>query len=90
MADLAARHVLPPFTELAAHGPRTTNPSAQLLSERVVFLCAPIDDASANEVATRLILLEQAAPGQDIRLCINGIVDRVTGSRKHSRPQQGG
>jgi ATP-dependent Clp protease, protease subunit len=65
------RYVLPEFTERSAQGLRTMDPYSKLLSERVVFLGAPIDDTSANDVMAQLLHLEHAGPDQDIQLYIN-------------------
>ncbi len=67
----AARHVLPEFTERTTQGLRTMDPYSKLLSERVVFLGAPIDDTSANDVMVQLLHLEHSAPEQDIQLYVN-------------------
>ncbi|MFH9226174.1 ATP-dependent Clp protease proteolytic subunit [Streptomyces lydicus] len=66
-----ARYVLPEFTERTSQGTRTTDPYSKLLSERIVFLGTPIDDAAANDVMAQLIHLEHAAPERDISLYIN-------------------
>ncbi|MEU1629296.1 ATP-dependent Clp protease proteolytic subunit [Streptomyces sp. NPDC020096] len=66
-----ARYVLPEFTERTTQGLRTMDPYSKLLSERVVFLGAPIDDTSANDVMVQLLHLEHTAPEQDIQLYIN-------------------
>ncbi|MFH8685024.1 ATP-dependent Clp protease proteolytic subunit [Streptomyces lydicus] len=66
-----ARHVLPEFTERTSQGTRTMDPYSKLLSERIVFLGTPIDDAAANDVMAQLIHLEHAAPERDISLYIN-------------------
>ncbi|MCQ4040588.1 ATP-dependent Clp protease proteolytic subunit [Streptantibioticus rubrisoli] len=71
MVRPTARYVLPEFTERTAQGLRTMDPYSKLLSERVVFLGAPIDDTSANDVMAQLLQLEHAAPEQDIQLYIN-------------------
>ncbi|MEU2112666.1 ATP-dependent Clp protease proteolytic subunit [Streptomyces sp. NPDC019507] len=67
----SARHVLPEFTERASGGQRTLDPYAKLLDERIVFLGAPVDTTSANDVIAQLLYLEYAAPDQDISLYIN-------------------
>lgn len=67
----SARHVLPEFTERASGGQRTLDPYAKLLDERIVFLGAPVDATSANDVIAQLLYLEYAAPDQDISLYIN-------------------
>ncbi|MFJ6633390.1 ATP-dependent Clp protease proteolytic subunit [Streptomyces sp. NPDC091376] len=67
----SARHVLPEFTERTSAGLRTLDPYAKLLAERIVFLGAPVDDTSANDVIAQLLYLEYAAPDQDIALYIN-------------------
>ncbi|MEJ8652119.1 ATP-dependent Clp protease proteolytic subunit [Streptomyces sp. MS1.AVA.3] len=66
-----ARYVLPEFTERTSQGTRTMDPYSKLLSERIVFLGTPIDDASANDVMAQFMHLEHAAPDQDISLYIN-------------------
>ncbi|MFI6771376.1 ATP-dependent Clp protease proteolytic subunit [Streptomyces sp. NPDC050355] len=66
-----ARYVLPEFTERTSQGTRTMDPYSKLLSERIIFLGTPVDDASANDVMAQLIHLEHAAPEQDISLYIN-------------------
>ncbi|MFC9233256.1 ATP-dependent Clp protease proteolytic subunit [Streptomyces decoyicus] len=66
-----ARYVLPEFTERTSQGTRTMDPYSKLLSERIVFLGTPIDDASANDVMAQFMHLEHAAPEQDISLYIN-------------------
>ncbi|MDI9884912.1 ATP-dependent Clp protease proteolytic subunit [Streptomyces sp. HNM0645] len=67
----SARHVLPEFTEHTSGGKRTLDPYAKLLDERIVFLGAPVDDTSANDVIAQFLYLEYAAPDQDISLYIN-------------------
>ncbi|MEV7384091.1 ATP-dependent Clp protease proteolytic subunit [Streptomyces lydicus] len=71
MLQPTARYVLPEFTERTSQGTRTMDPYSKLLSERIVFLGTPIDDAAANDVMAQLIHLEHAAPERDISLYIN-------------------
>lgn len=71
MLPPTARYVLPEFTERTSQGTRTMDPYSKLLSERIIFLGTPVDDASANDVMAQLIHLEHAAPEQDIQLYIN-------------------
>ncbi|MER7985673.1 ATP-dependent Clp protease proteolytic subunit [Streptomyces noursei] len=71
MLPKTARCVLPEFTERTSHGTRTSDPYSKLLSERIVFLGTPIDDARANDVMAQLVHLEHAAPERDISLYIN-------------------
>lgn len=71
MLPPTARYVLPEFTERTSQGTRTMDPYSKLLSERIIFLGTPVDDASANDVMAQLIHLEHAAPEQDIALYIN-------------------
>ncbi|MFH8350165.1 ATP-dependent Clp protease proteolytic subunit [Streptomyces sp. NPDC018045] len=66
-----ARHVLPEFTEHTSYGARTMDPYSKLLSERIVFLGTPVDDASANDVIAQLMHLDYDAPDRDISLYIN-------------------
>ncbi|MFB7409858.1 ClpP family protease [Streptomyces sp. NPDC056202] len=68
---MEARHVLPEFTERTSYGTRTLDPYSKLLSNRIVFLGAPIDEASSNDVIAQLLYLDHAGPEQDIALYIN-------------------
>ncbi|WP_435971308.1 ClpP family protease [Streptomyces sp. Qhu_M48] len=76
-----ARHVLPEFTERTSYGSRTLDPYSKLLESRIVFLGAPIDETSANDVIAQLLHLDHAAPDRDIALYLNspgGSVDAMT------------
>lgn len=67
----SARYVVPSFLEVTPHGARETNPYAKLFDERIIFLGAPIDSTSANDIIVQLLCLEAADAGQDIVLYIN-------------------
>ncbi|MEV7387600.1 MULTISPECIES: ATP-dependent Clp protease proteolytic subunit [unclassified Streptomyces] len=71
MTRPSARYVLPEFTERTGSGQRTLDPYSKLLEGRIVFLGAPVDEISANDVMAQLMYLEHAAPEQDIALYIN-------------------
>lgn len=71
MTRPSARHALPEFTERTASGHRTTDPYAKLLEERIVFLSAPLDETSANDVTAQFMYLEHLAPERDISLYVN-------------------
>lgn len=71
MTRPSARYVLPEFTERTTGGQRTLDPYSKLLEERIVFLGAPVDETSANDVLAQLMYLEHAAPERDIALYIN-------------------
>ena len=45
-APSAARYVLPSFVERTNYGIKESNPYNKLFEERIIFLGAPIDDAS--------------------------------------------
>ncbi|MGW1408762.1 ATP-dependent Clp protease proteolytic subunit [Streptomyces sp. NPDC002403] len=66
-----ARHVLPEFTERTTNGTRTLDPYSKLLSERIVFLGTPVDDAAAGDLIAQLMYLEHDAPDLPISLYIN-------------------
>ncbi|MGW4913864.1 ATP-dependent Clp protease proteolytic subunit [Streptomyces sp. NPDC004270] len=71
MTRPSARYVLPEFTERTSSGTRTQDPYSKLLEERIVFLGAPVDEISANDVMAQFMYLEHAAPERDISLYIN-------------------
>ncbi|MEW2611760.1 ATP-dependent Clp protease proteolytic subunit [Streptomyces sp. NPDC047880] len=67
----SARHALPEFTERTGSGHRTMDPYSKLLEERIVFLGAPVDETSANDVMAQFMHLEHQAPERGISLYIN-------------------
>ncbi|MFC9685884.1 ATP-dependent Clp protease proteolytic subunit [Streptomyces sp. NPDC056948] len=71
MTRPSARHVLPEFTERTSSGQRTMDPYSKLLEERIVFLGAPVDEISANDVMAQFMYLEHQAPDRDISRYIN-------------------
>ncbi|MGK5695598.1 ATP-dependent Clp protease proteolytic subunit [Streptomyces sp. URMC 128] len=71
MTRPSARYVLPEFTERTASGQRTMDPYSKLLEGRIVFLGAPVDETSANDVMAQFMHLEHQAPDRDISLYIN-------------------
>ncbi|MEU6473096.1 ATP-dependent Clp protease proteolytic subunit [Streptomyces massasporeus] len=71
MTRPSARHALPEFTERTGSGQRTMDPYSKLMEERIVFLGAPVDETSANDVMAQLMHLEHHAPERDISLYIN-------------------
>jgi ATP-dependent Clp protease protease subunit len=71
MTRPSARQVLPEFTERTGAGPRTMDPYSKLLEERIVFLGAPVDENSANDVLAQFMYLEHRAPDRDISLYVN-------------------
>ena len=50
----------------------------RLLQERIVFLGVEVDDAAANEICGKLLLLAAADPHRDIQLYINSPGGSVT------------
>ncbi|MFM9446534.1 ATP-dependent Clp protease proteolytic subunit [Streptomyces acidiscabies] len=66
-----ARHVLPEFHERTSYGTKTMDPYSKLLEERIVFLGAPVDDISANDVMAQFMHLEYQDPDRAISLYIN-------------------
>lgn len=65
------RHVLPSFVERTSYGMKETNPYSKLFEERIVFLGAQIDDTSANDIMSQLLVLEAEDPEREITLYIN-------------------
>lgn len=69
--NIEARYILPSFEERTAYGMKQQDPYAKLFSERVVFLGAQVDDVSANDVMSQLLVLEALDPDSDITMYIN-------------------
>jgi ATP-dependent Clp protease protease subunit len=65
------RYVVPNIIEKTSRGEYATDPYSKLLKERIVFLGAPIDDTSANDVMAQLLFLESEDPDRDISIYIN-------------------
>ena len=66
-----ARYVLPAFEERTSYGFKKLDPYTKLFEERIIFLGAPIDDTSANDVMAQLLTLESMDPDRDISVYIN-------------------
>jgi ATP-dependent Clp protease, protease subunit len=71
MPQANGRYILPQFTEKTPYGSRQMDPYAKLFEERIIFLGAPIDDASADDVMAQLLCLESMDPDRDISIYIN-------------------
>lgn len=65
------RYILPNIVERTARGEYSTDPYSKLLKERIIFLGAPIDDVTANDIMAQLIFLEGEDPDRDVSLYIN-------------------
>lgn len=66
-----ARYILPSFTERTSYGVKESNPYNKLFEERIIFLGVQIDDASANDVMSQLLVLESLDPDREITMYIN-------------------
>ncbi|MBB4933216.1 ATP-dependent Clp protease protease subunit [Lipingzhangella halophila] len=66
-----SRYMIPSFVERTSYGVKEMNPYNKLFEERIIFLGAPIDDTSANDVMAQLLTLEQVDSDRDIQLYIN-------------------
>jgi ATP-dependent Clp protease protease subunit len=67
----SARYILPQFEERTPYGFKRQDPYAKLFEDRIVFLGAQVDDASADDVMAQLLVLESMDPERDITLYIN-------------------
>ena len=75
---MSARYVLPSFVEHTSYGVQEQNPYGKLFEERIVFLGTQIDDTSANDVMSQLLVLEAEDPDREITLYINSPGGSVT------------
>jgi ATP-dependent Clp protease protease subunit len=66
-----ARYIIPSFVERTSYGVREMNPYNKLFEDRIIFLGAPIDDTSANDVIAQLIALEGQDPDRAVSIYIN-------------------
>ncbi|GGM06768.1 ATP-dependent Clp protease proteolytic subunit [Nakamurella endophytica] len=66
-----SRYILPSFVERTSYGVKESNPYNKLFEERIIFLGVQIDDASANDVMSQLLVLESLDPDREIIMYIN-------------------
>ena len=64
-------HLVPVVVEQTSRGERSFDIYSRLLSERIVFLGTPIDDAVGNLIMAQLLHLESENPEKDINLYVN-------------------
>src|SRR5512143_243929 len=63
--------LVPLVVEQSGRGERAYDISSRLLKERVIFLVAPVNDATANLVVAQMLFLESENPDKDIYFYIN-------------------
>ncbi len=66
-----SRYIVPQFEERTAYGYKRQDPYNKLFEDRIIFLGAPVDDVSADDLMAQLIVLESADPDRDIIMYIN-------------------
>ncbi|WP_199033951.1 ATP-dependent Clp protease proteolytic subunit [Glycomyces salinus] len=66
-----ARYIVPSFTEKTSYGVKEMNPYNKMFEDRIIFLGSPVDDTSANDIMSQLIVLEGNDPDRDIVMYIN-------------------
>jgi len=70
-SDVSNRYILPSFVERTSYGMKESNPYTKLFEDRIIFLGVQVDDASANDVMSQLLVLEAQDPDRDITIYIN-------------------
>jgi ATP-dependent Clp protease protease subunit len=71
MTRAERRYLVPEYEEQTSYGRKDTNPYNRLFEDRIVFLGAPADDTSANDVTAQMLALEGMDPDRPISLYIN-------------------
>lgn len=71
MTRAEKRYLVPQFEEQTTYGRKDTDPYNKLFEDRIVFLGAPVDDISANDVTAQLLALEGIDADRPIALYIN-------------------
>lgn len=66
-----SRYIMPQFTERTPYGIKTQDAYSKLFEDRIVFLGAPVDDASADDIMSQLLVLEAMDSDRDIIMYIN-------------------
>ncbi|GMA39095.1 ATP-dependent Clp protease proteolytic subunit [Mobilicoccus caccae] len=67
----SSRYILPQFEERTSYGMKRTDPYTKMFEDRIIFLGAQVDDASADDIIAQLIVLESQDPDRDILMYIN-------------------
>jgi len=67
----SGRYIVPQFEERTTYGYKRQDPYNKLFEDRIIFLGAPVDDTSADDIMAQLIVLESADPDRDIIMYIN-------------------
>lgn len=70
-SDTRALNLVPIVVEQSPRGERSYDIYSRLLKERVIFLCGPVEDYTANLIIAQLLFLESENPDKDIHLYIN-------------------
>lgn len=73
-----ARYVLPQVEERTPYGVKHADPYTKMFENRVIFLGTPVDDTSANDIMTQLLVLESIDADTDITLYINSPGGSIT------------
>jgi ATP-dependent Clp protease protease subunit len=93
MTRAERRSLVPQFEERTNYGRKDTDPYSKLFEERIVFLGAPVDDTSANDVTAQMLALEGMDPDRPISLYINSPGGSLTSmlaicdTMRHVRPE---
>ena len=61
---------VPIVIEQTNRGERAYDIYSRLLKERIIFVCGPIEDYSANLIIAQLLFLESENPDKDVFLYI--------------------
>ncbi|HEX9582897.1 MAG TPA: ATP-dependent Clp endopeptidase proteolytic subunit ClpP [Gammaproteobacteria bacterium] len=70
-SDTRGLNLVPIVVEQSPRGERSYDIYSRLLKERVIFLCGPVEDHTANLIIAQLLFLESENPDKDIHLYIN-------------------
>lgn len=70
-SDTRGLNLVPIVVEQSPRGERSYDIYSRLLKERVIFLCGPVEDYTANLIIAQLLFLESENPDKDIHLYIN-------------------
>lgn len=69
--EMHGRYIIPSFTEKTSYGVKEMNPYNKMFEDRIIFLGSPVDDTSANDIMSQLLVLEANDPEREIQMYIN-------------------
>lgn len=76
--NFESRYVLPQYEERTPYGVKSQNPYTKLFEDRVIFLGTQVDEVSANDIMSQLLVLASMDSDRPITMYINSPGGSIT------------